>query len=86
MKNPKNLLRVSIVGTILVALCCFTPILVILMSIVGLAALTGYLDYVLLPALGVFIGLTAYAFWRKKQYDAIYESNPNVPRSFPREK
>lgn len=86
MKNPKNLLRVGIVGTILVALCCFTPILVILMGTLGLAALTGYLDYVLLPALGVFIGLTVYAFWRKEQYDASYESNSNASRSFPSEK
>ena len=45
------------------------------MATVGLAALTGYLDYVLLPALAVFIGLTVYAFWRKKHYDASYESN-----------
>ncbi|MFE8073527.1 mercury resistance system transport protein MerF [Marinobacteraceae bacterium S3BR75-40.1] len=52
----------------------------------GLAALTGYLDYVLLPALGVFIGLTVYAFWRKEQYDASYESNSNASRSFPSEK
>ncbi|WP_454786188.1 mercury resistance system transport protein MerF [Marinobacter subterrani] len=81
-----RLLRVGIVGTILVALCCFTPILVILMATVGLAALTGYLDYVLLPALAVFIGLTVYAFWRKKHYDASYESNFKAPRSFPSEK
>ncbi|TYC59491.1 mercury resistance system transport protein MerF [Marinobacter sp. BW6] len=86
MKNPKNLLRVGIVGTILVALCCFTPILVILMSTVGLAALTGYLDYVLLPALAVFIGLTVYAFWRKKHYEASHESNSKAQRSFPSEK
>ncbi|WP_273426314.1 mercury resistance system transport protein MerF [Marinobacter sp.] len=83
MKNPKDLLRVGIVGTILVALCCFTPILVILLGTVGLAALTGYLDYALLPALGVFIGLTVYAFWRKKHYDASYESNSKASRSFP---
>ena len=51
MKNPKTLLQVSVIGTILVALCCFTPMLVILLGTVGLAALTGYLDYVLLPAL-----------------------------------
>jgi hypothetical protein len=51
MKDPKTLLRVSIIGTTLVALCCFTPVLVILLGVVGLSALTGYLDYVLLPAL-----------------------------------
>ncbi|PLX61621.1 mercury resistance system transport protein MerF [Sedimenticola selenatireducens] len=70
MKNPKALLRVSVIGTVLVALCCFTPILVILLGTVGLAALTCYLDVVLLPALAFFIGLTFYAMWRKKQYDA----------------
>ncbi|TVO18385.1 mercury resistance system transport protein MerF, partial [Vibrio cholerae] len=56
MKDPKTLLRVSIIGTNLVALCCFTPVLVILLGVVGLSALTGYLDYVLLPALAIFIG------------------------------
>ncbi len=61
MKDPKTLLRVSIIGTTLVALCCFTPVLVILLGVVGLSALTGYLDYVLLPALAIFIGLTIYA-------------------------
>lgn len=70
MKDPKTLLRVSIIGTILVALCCFTPVLVILLGVVGLSALTGYLDYVLLPALAIFIGLTIYAIQRKRQADA----------------
>jgi purine-cytosine permease-like protein len=70
MKDPKTLLRVSIFGTVLVALCCFTPVLVILLGVVGLSALTGYLDYVLLPALAIFIGLTIYAIQRKRQADA----------------
>lgn len=70
MKDPKTLLRVSIIGTTLVAQCCFTPVLVILLGVVGLSALTGYLDYVLLPALAIFIGLTIYAIQRKRQADA----------------
>ena len=64
----------SVIGTVLVALCCFTPVLVILLGAVGLAALTGYLDYVLLPALVFFIGLTCYAVWRKKKHDACCDS------------
>ncbi|NND43037.1 MAG: mercury resistance system transport protein MerF [Silicimonas sp.] len=55
----------GIIGTIIVALCCFTPILVILFGAVGLAAVVGYLDLVLFPALGIFILLTIYALWRK---------------------
>lgn len=70
MKDPKTLLRASIIGTVLVALCCFTPVLVILLGVVGLSAFTGYLDYVLLPALAIFIGLSIYAIQRKRQADA----------------
>lgn len=82
-KNPKTLLRTSVIGTIFVALCCFTPILVILLGTVGLATLTGYLDLILLPALVVFIGLTVYAVWRKKQYDARFENPSTDSRNSP---
>ena len=85
MKNPKTLLRASVIGTVLVALCCFTPILVILLGTVGLAALTGYLDVVLLPALAFFIGLTLYALWRKKQYDAWGDNASTDSRNSPHE-
>jgi Membrane transport protein MerF len=46
-----RLLRVGIVGAAITALCCFTPVLVVLLGALGLATLTGYLDYVLFPAL-----------------------------------
>ncbi|MDQ7732180.1 mercury resistance system transport protein MerF [Halomonas sp. SpR1] len=80
MQKPKTLLRVSVIGTVLVALCCFTPILVVLLAAVGLAALTGYLDYVLLPALAFFIVLTCYAIWRKKRYDDGYNTDSTHSR------
>jgi Membrane transport protein MerF. len=81
MKNPTTLLRVSLIGTVIVALCCFTPILVIMLGVLGLSAITGYLDFVLLPALAIFLGLTAYALWRKKQYDALSDDSNKPPRS-----
>ena len=57
----------ALTGTMLVALCCFTPILVILMGAVGLSYFTPYLDMVLLPALVIMIVLTfvSYIRWRK---------------------
>lgn len=73
------------IGTVLVALCCFTPILVVLFASVGLAALTGYLDYVLFPALAFFIGLTLYALWRKKQSDACSDNPTKNSRNSPNE-
>lgn len=80
MRNPKTLLRTSVIGTGILALCCFTPILVILLGAVGLAGLTGYLDLILLPALVVFIGLTVYAVWRRKQYDARFDNSSSDSR------
>lgn len=63
-KNSK-LLKLGIGGTIVAALGCFTPIFLILLGVVGLGALTGYLDYVLFPALALFVGITIYAALRK---------------------
>ena len=66
--QKNTLLKVGIVGTLLAALCCFTPLLVILFGALGLAAWVGYLDAILLPALVLFLGLTVYA-WLKKGDD-----------------
>ena len=63
--NP--LLAFSTGGTVILAICSFTPALVVLLTIVGLAGIIGMLDVVLLPALVFFIGLTVYALWRKRQ-------------------
>jgi mercuric ion transport protein len=61
------LLRLGIVGTIVTALCCFTPLLVVLLGVVGLGAIVGKLDVVLFPTLGGFLLLTAYALWRRRR-------------------
>lgn len=60
-----KLLLTGVVGSVVAALCCFTPVLVVLLGAVGLSALLGVLDLVLLPALGVFVALTLYALWRR---------------------
>lgn len=62
-----RMLKVGIIGTIIAALCCFTPILVIILSAVGLSALIGILDLVLFPALGLFIAMTGYALWKRRK-------------------
>lgn len=64
--NDRTLLGVGLVGAAITALCCLTPLLVVLFGVVGLSAITGYLDYVLLPALIVFIGLVIYAMRRRQ--------------------
>lgn len=66
-QSDRRLLTTGIIGTAIVALCCFTPVLVVLFGIVGLSAVLGWLDYVLFPALAFFIGLTIYAVWRRQR-------------------
>lgn len=67
-KTTAPLLKVGIIGTVIAALCCFTPVLVVLFGAVGLAAVVGYLDVVLFPALGIFLLLTIYALWRRQRH------------------
>jgi mercuric ion transport protein len=57
----------SVVGTIVIAVCCFTPLLALVFGAIGLSMIIPYLDFVFFPALGLFIILTiiSYINWRK---------------------
>lgn len=73
-KPYSKLLTTGIVGTLVAAVCCFTPVLGVLLGAVGLSALLGFLDFVLIPALLVFVGITIFALVRRP--------NPNsAPKS-----
>jgi mercuric ion transport protein len=69
MGQTKNnrLLRTGIIGTIVSALCCFTPLLVFALGGLGLSAWLGWLDYVLLPALAGFMGLVVFALLTRRR-------------------
>ena len=62
----KSLLWTEVTGAALAILCCATPLLVILLGAVGLSALAGYLDFVLLPAIAICVGIVIYALWRRQ--------------------
>lgn len=53
-----KLAKFGLIGTIITALCCFTPLLVVLFGLLGIGWLVGYSDYVLIPTLVVFVGIT----------------------------
>ncbi len=57
----KKLLCTGATGTVITAICCVTPVLALLLVAVGLSAWLGWIDYVLFPALAVFLGITIYA-------------------------
>jgi len=58
--------KTGVWGSIVAAICCFTPVLVVGLGLIGLAALTPYLDYVLFPLLGIFLILAFYEWLKQK--------------------
>ncbi len=68
--NEKTLLRTGVIGSVVAAICCFTPALVVLVTAVGLAAVVAYLDYVLFPVLAVFLAITGYALYLRSRRSA----------------
>jgi mercuric ion transport protein len=67
MNKYKKTFIASLAGTIIVAVCCFTPLLVVILGAIGLSILVPYLDVILLPALFllIIITVTSYIKWRK---------------------
>ncbi len=67
MKNKLHALGIG--GALVAALCCFTPVLPIVLTALGLTSLIGvlYNDFVLLPILAIFILITGYALWRRQK-------------------
>ena len=63
--DNRTLLRTGVAGTVVAALCCATPVLVIFLGAVGLSAWVGWLDYALIPALVAFLGVTIHALRRR---------------------
>jgi mercuric ion transport protein len=57
----------GIIGTVVTAVCCFTPVLVVTLGVLGLSAWLGWLDLVLFPLLALFVGLTALAVYRLRR-------------------
>jgi len=61
--QDNKLLKRGIIGSMIAAVCCFTPLLVIAFAGVGLSALIGGLDYVLFPMLFASLGVVAFALY-----------------------
>ena len=62
MNKYKKTFIASLAGTIIVAVCCFTPFLVIILGAIGLSVIVPYLDVILLPALFLLIIITVISY------------------------
>ena len=78
--KDRAILKTGITGSVIAAICCFTPVLVVLLGAVGLSAWLGWLDYVLFPALAAFLGVTAYGLWLRRRNRALACSEPAEAR------
>jgi mercuric ion transport protein len=52
---PPRMIRLGAIGTIVTAVCCFTPALAIVLGALGAAGAVAYLDPVLIPLLGLSV-------------------------------
>lgn len=64
--RDRTLITTGAVGTVIAAVCCATPLLVIVFGAVGLTAWLAKADYVLIPALILCVGLLAFGLARKR--------------------
>lgn len=58
------LFKIGATGAVISALCCFTPLLAMLLGATGLAGAIVWIDVVALPLLAIFMGILAIAIYR----------------------
>jgi mercuric ion transport protein len=65
MRN-RTLLTTGVVGAVVAAVCCVTPLLAVVFGAVGLTAWLAKADYVVIPALIFCLGLAGISLYRMR--------------------
>jgi mercuric ion transport protein len=60
------LITTGVVGGVLAAICCATPLLAVVFGAVGLTAWLTKADYVLIPSLIICLGLIGVGLYRRR--------------------
>jgi len=61
--DGRKVMKYGILASLLAALCCFTPLLVVAFTAAGLSGLIGGIDYIAFPALFAGLGLITQALY-----------------------
>ena len=61
-----QIFRVGIIGTIVTAVCCFTPVLPFILGAIGISRFVSYFDMVLMPLLAIFAGIAIFGFLKRR--------------------
>ena len=64
--NDRALIRAGTVGAVIGAICCATPTLAVLLSVVGLGAWLAKADFVVIPMFLLSLGLVAVGLFRRR--------------------
>ncbi len=62
--KDSTLMRTGVVGAVLAAICCATPLLAVVLGAVGLSVWVAHAGYIVMPALVLFIALVGWALIR----------------------
>jgi mercuric ion transport protein len=64
--SDRALITTGVVGGVIAAVCCATPLLAVLFGAVGLTAWLAKADYVLIPALIICVALIGFGLYRRR--------------------
>lgn len=64
--RDRALITTGIVGAVIAAVCCATPLLAVVLGAVGLTAWLANADYVVLPVLILCVSLIAFGVYRRR--------------------
>jgi mercuric ion transport protein len=65
--SSNKLIWTGVAGSVIAAICCFTPALVVLLGAIGFSAWLAWADKLLLPAAAAFIAIAALGFYRLRR-------------------
>jgi mercuric ion transport protein len=76
--TDRSLITTGAIGAILVAICCATPLLAVVLGSIGLTAWLAKADYVVMPVLSLGVVLVGFGLYCRRI--AITCSDPSAKR------
>ena len=64
--HDRTLIITGAIGAVFAAICCMTPLLIIVFGAAGLTAWLAKADYVLIPSLILCLALVAFGLYRRQ--------------------
>lgn len=64
--RESTLITTGAIGAVLAAVCCATPLLVVVLGAIGLTGWLAKADYVVFPALILCLGLIVFGLYRRR--------------------